>query len=244
MKRDALENIHVPAEAMEMARRRVRPFVDCLPRVRNDLLELLACAWWQGAIDATDLREANAARAADGTESGRLAGRVAFSQLTLACGDNLYILVPVSAWSAASPGDGARRETMTTTYSITNGSGTIDHGGMTLEQARAAAQRRADERGEAITIYTPAQGDAEAQDVETVQPRMTTTETVTLQQVRALRNEAAAAGDSKMVDLCERAELALYDADRGANAAPRDQFAPALEQVVKAISDAESMAAE
>lgn len=67
-----------------------------------------------------------------------------------------------------------------------------------------------------------------------------TTETITLAQIKTLRAEAAEAGDTAQVTLCERAELAVYDPDRTWNPAPFDgpDAVQALEAVVDAINEA------
>lgn len=70
---------------------------------------------------------------------------------------------------------------------------------------------------------------------------MTTTENITLEQVRTLSAEAAEHGDEKTVQLCGKAELALYDGARR-NPAPRGANAVDLEAVVDIIREAEAQA--
>lgn len=61
---------------------------------------------------------------------------------------------------------------------------------------------------------------------------MTTTETVTYEQIKSLRNEAASAGDVEQVRLCDQATAPMGRLVQGA----------ALVACVKAINAAEAMA--
>lgn len=63
-----------------------------------------------------------------------------------------------------------------------------------------------------------------------------TTENVTLRDVRKLRATAIENGDAALKALCERAELALYDADRD-DPTPRDANAIDLEEVVDLLNE-------
>lgn len=67
-----------------------------------------------------------------------------------------------------------------------------------------------------------------------------TTETITLGDIRALRREAGAAGDTSMCRLCDRAEMGLHDPDRTWNPAPFDgpDVLEALDVCIDAINAA------
>lgn len=69
--------------------------------------------------------------------------------------------------------------------------------------------------------------------------KKTTIETVTKSQIRSLRAEAAEAGDSLQVELCDLA-LGRWSDQPAADAAERTAIAEALAACVDAIADAEA----
>lgn len=92
-----------------------------------------------------------------------------------------------------------------TTYMIDDGNGNwLANGGQNLYRARAMAQGLADERGETVTVYEspmPTDEDGEGNGYsEDVEPSE-----VTDDQIRALRGEAAEAGDDAQVNMCDLA---------------------------------------